>query len=91
MPHPTHELVEELQRLKPGSPVLHHFRDVADGIEWWNTLEPTERGVWLQEARSAVTPNPSAADAWDAFKRRRAFTLFAHNVVALIERGERGA
>jgi hypothetical protein len=63
----TYELVEELQRLRPGSPILHHFRDVVDGIEWWNSLSQTERAYWLKRATS-----PTAADAWIAYKIARA-------------------
>lgn len=33
MPTPIDELVDELKRLKPGSPALRHFEDIADRIE----------------------------------------------------------
>lgn len=85
MPTPINELVDELGRLKPGSPDLRTFTDVADGIEWWNSLRIDERAFWLCEA---TTRNkrawPSAADAWAEYKRQRAFDRLAHNVVALL-------
>lgn len=66
MSRSTDELIDELARLKPGSPALHAAEDALEGIEWWNSLYPRERAYWLERANSAA-----AVDAWRAFKLAR--------------------
>jgi hypothetical protein len=61
------ELVDELSRLKPGSPAHYHALDVLEGVEWWNALYPREREYWMRRATE-----PTAAAAWVSFKLARA-------------------
>ena len=44
--------------------------DERAGIAWWNGLSETARSFWLHRVAAAGGPtvNPSAADAWEAWK-----------------------
>jgi hypothetical protein len=42
--------------------------DEIQGISWWNGLLEAGRAYWLEVAQGS-TAKPSAADAWEAFKR----------------------
>lgn len=47
----------------PLTPAAVDTDDARAGIAWWNSLQPAERGEWLEIAGSAVP-----ADAWRAFQ-----------------------